>query len=121
MAGVTEAQASIKRRRRSCNVGGGVAYTCPFMCPHKKKSNGVKSGLSKRGFLRGKNFHLSFLCCPEDGQERMLAHLQVDLCVLHYQVYELELDWSRTFQMVCREGCGPSWKRSRYRLAADFA
>ncbi|GBM37731.1 hypothetical protein AVEN_179813-1 [Araneus ventricosus] len=32
------------RRRRSYNVGGGVAYTFPFMCPHKKKSNGVKSG-----------------------------------------------------------------------------
>ncbi|GBL97975.1 hypothetical protein AVEN_126874-1 [Araneus ventricosus] len=43
MAGVTEAQASVMRRRRSCNVGGG-AYTCPFMCPHKKKPNGVKSG-----------------------------------------------------------------------------
>ncbi|GBM30620.1 hypothetical protein AVEN_18314-1 [Araneus ventricosus] len=44
MAGVKEAQASVMLRRRSCNVGGGVAYTCPFMCPHKKKSNGVKSG-----------------------------------------------------------------------------
>ncbi|GBM16810.1 hypothetical protein AVEN_261126-1 [Araneus ventricosus] len=44
MAGVTEAQASVMRCRRSCNVGGGVAYTCPFMCPHKKKSNGVKLG-----------------------------------------------------------------------------
>ncbi|GBN39072.1 hypothetical protein AVEN_206446-1 [Araneus ventricosus] len=43
MAGVTEAQASIMRRRRSYNVGGRVAYTCPFICPHKKKSNGVKS------------------------------------------------------------------------------
>ncbi|GBM85498.1 hypothetical protein AVEN_167647-1 [Araneus ventricosus] len=43
MAGVTEAQASVMRRLRSCNVGGGVAYTCPFMCPHKK-SNGVESG-----------------------------------------------------------------------------
>ncbi|GBL80855.1 hypothetical protein AVEN_26278-1 [Araneus ventricosus] len=44
MAGATEAQASVTRRRRSCNLGGGVTYTCPFMCPHKKKSNGVKSG-----------------------------------------------------------------------------
>ncbi|GBO46462.1 hypothetical protein AVEN_88232-1, partial [Araneus ventricosus] len=43
MAGVTEAQASVMRRRRSWNVAGGVAYTCPFMCSHKKKSNGVKS------------------------------------------------------------------------------
>ncbi|GBN90333.1 hypothetical protein AVEN_160461-1 [Araneus ventricosus] len=42
MAGVTEAQASVMHRRRSCNVGGGVSYICPFMCPHKK-SNGVKS------------------------------------------------------------------------------
>ncbi|GBN44671.1 hypothetical protein AVEN_26930-1 [Araneus ventricosus] len=44
MAGVTEAQASVMRRRKSYNVGGSVAYTCPFMCPHKKNSNGVKSG-----------------------------------------------------------------------------
>ncbi|GBM95535.1 hypothetical protein AVEN_244257-1 [Araneus ventricosus] len=36
MAGVTEAQTSVMRRRRSCNVGEGVAYTCPFMCRHKK-------------------------------------------------------------------------------------
>ncbi|GBL93843.1 hypothetical protein AVEN_153610-1 [Araneus ventricosus] len=47
MADVTEAQTSVMRRRRSCNVGGGVPYTCPFMCPHKKKSNGVKSGLGR--------------------------------------------------------------------------
>ncbi|GBN90445.1 hypothetical protein AVEN_19182-1 [Araneus ventricosus] len=44
MACVTEAQASVMSRRRSCNVGEGVAYTCPFICPHKKKSNGVKLG-----------------------------------------------------------------------------
>ncbi|GBO17099.1 hypothetical protein AVEN_185268-1, partial [Araneus ventricosus] len=44
MTGTTEAQASVMRRRRFCNVGRGVAYTCPFMCPHKKKFNGVKSG-----------------------------------------------------------------------------
>ncbi|GBM62587.1 hypothetical protein AVEN_224381-1 [Araneus ventricosus] len=44
MADVAEAQALVMRRRRSCIVGGGVVYTCPFMCPHKKKSNGVKSG-----------------------------------------------------------------------------
>ncbi|GBN03191.1 hypothetical protein AVEN_136518-1, partial [Araneus ventricosus] len=43
MAGVTEAQASVMRRRRSCIVSGGVVYTCPFMCPHKKKCGGVKS------------------------------------------------------------------------------
>ncbi|GBL96073.1 hypothetical protein AVEN_104314-1 [Araneus ventricosus] len=51
MAGVTEAQASVMRRRRSCNVGGGVAYTCPFMCPHNRKSNGVKSDSSVTGTL----------------------------------------------------------------------
>ncbi|GBM50187.1 hypothetical protein AVEN_90317-1, partial [Araneus ventricosus] len=44
MAGATEAQASVMRPRRSCNVGGGVAYTCPFMCPHKKKSHRINSG-----------------------------------------------------------------------------
>ncbi|GBN85271.1 hypothetical protein AVEN_234621-1 [Araneus ventricosus] len=44
MASVTEAHASVMRRRRSCNVCGGVTYICPSMCPHKKKSNGVKSG-----------------------------------------------------------------------------
>ncbi|GBM39219.1 hypothetical protein AVEN_223837-1 [Araneus ventricosus] len=43
MAGVPVAQASVMRRRRSCDVGGRVAYTFPFMRPHKKKSNGVKS------------------------------------------------------------------------------
>ncbi|GBN04492.1 hypothetical protein AVEN_85865-1 [Araneus ventricosus] len=31
MAGVTEAQASVMHRRRSCNIDGGVAYTCPLM------------------------------------------------------------------------------------------
>ncbi|GBO46547.1 hypothetical protein AVEN_221188-1, partial [Araneus ventricosus] len=36
MAGVTVTQASVMHGRRSYNVGGGVAYTCPFMCPHKK-------------------------------------------------------------------------------------
>ncbi|GBM01946.1 hypothetical protein AVEN_269556-1 [Araneus ventricosus] len=44
MAGVTEAQASVMLRPRSCNVGGGIAYACPLMCPHKKKSIGTKSG-----------------------------------------------------------------------------
>ncbi|GBO11821.1 hypothetical protein AVEN_77541-1 [Araneus ventricosus] len=43
LAGVTEEQASVMRRRRSCRAGGGVVYTCPFMCPHKKKFNGFKS------------------------------------------------------------------------------
>ncbi|GBN03067.1 hypothetical protein AVEN_62891-1 [Araneus ventricosus] len=36
MAGVTEAQASVMRRRISCNASGGLAYTCPFICPHKQ-------------------------------------------------------------------------------------
>ncbi|GBN33752.1 hypothetical protein AVEN_69990-1 [Araneus ventricosus] len=61
MAGVTEAQASVMRRRRSCNVGGGVAYTCPFMCPHKKKSNGVKSGICTRG-EKGDPLHYATSC-----------------------------------------------------------
>ncbi|GBM62905.1 hypothetical protein AVEN_11362-1 [Araneus ventricosus] len=54
MAGFTEAQASVMRRRRFCNVGGGVAYTSPFMCPLKKKSNGVKSeaGFRPPSFIR---------------------------------------------------------------------
>ncbi|GBN05563.1 hypothetical protein AVEN_124602-1 [Araneus ventricosus] len=52
MAGVTEAQASVMRRRRSCNVGGGVTYTFPFMCPHKKKSNRAKSARRPpKGFI----------------------------------------------------------------------
>ncbi|GBM40958.1 hypothetical protein AVEN_250290-1 [Araneus ventricosus] len=46
-------------------------------------------GLSKRSFLRGHIFRSS-----EDGRECMLAHLLVALCVLHYEVYEL--DWSRS-------------------------
>ncbi|GBN16776.1 hypothetical protein AVEN_5051-1 [Araneus ventricosus] len=47
MAGVTEVQASVMRRRRFCIVGGGVAYTCPFMFPHKKKSNGSRQGTDR--------------------------------------------------------------------------
>ncbi|GBM43146.1 hypothetical protein AVEN_2273-1 [Araneus ventricosus] len=49
MAGVTKAQASVMRRRRSCNVGGGIANTCPLMCARKKKSNEVKSVLGRSG------------------------------------------------------------------------
>ncbi|GBM15583.1 hypothetical protein AVEN_95227-1 [Araneus ventricosus] len=48
MAGVKEAQASVMSRRRSCIAGRGVAYTCTFMSPHKKKSNGVKSETTKK-------------------------------------------------------------------------
>ncbi|GBN36744.1 hypothetical protein AVEN_222292-1 [Araneus ventricosus] len=44
MAGVTEVQASVMRRRKSCNVDGEVAYTYPFMCPHKKKSSRSSQG-----------------------------------------------------------------------------
>ncbi|GBL76472.1 hypothetical protein AVEN_53229-1 [Araneus ventricosus] len=89
----------------------------------------IHSRLFKRGFLRGHNFHL---CCSEDGQERMLAHPEVALCVLHYEVYELEVGWSRSplnvlqflrwsAVLFCRVGCGPSGKRLRYSLAAAFA
>ncbi|GBO27700.1 hypothetical protein AVEN_12959-1, partial [Araneus ventricosus] len=42
MPGVTEVQALVTSRR-SCSVGGRLEYTCPFMCPHKKKSKRVKS------------------------------------------------------------------------------
>ncbi|GBM41727.1 hypothetical protein AVEN_173128-1 [Araneus ventricosus] len=51
MAGVSEAQASVMCRRRSCNVSGGVAYTCPSMCPHKKspmRSSQVSAGAIQR-------------------------------------------------------------------------
>nr|GBL93515.1 hypothetical protein AVEN_78145-1 [Araneus ventricosus] len=44
MAGDTLAQASVIRFRSSCNVGGVVAYTCCLMYPHRKKSNGFRSG-----------------------------------------------------------------------------
>ncbi|GBO02620.1 hypothetical protein AVEN_71588-1 [Araneus ventricosus] len=44
MAGDTLAQASVIRFRSSCNVGGGVAYTRCLMYPHRKKSNGFRSG-----------------------------------------------------------------------------
>ncbi|GBM09100.1 hypothetical protein AVEN_5284-1 [Araneus ventricosus] len=40
----TLAQASIIRFQSSCNVGGGVAYTRCLMYPHRKKSNGFRSG-----------------------------------------------------------------------------
>ncbi|GBM41985.1 hypothetical protein AVEN_146901-1 [Araneus ventricosus] len=44
MAGGTLAQASVIRFRSSYNVGGGVAYTRCLMYPHRKKSNGFRSG-----------------------------------------------------------------------------
>ncbi|GBM86203.1 hypothetical protein AVEN_239236-1 [Araneus ventricosus] len=44
MAGDMLAQASVIRFRSSCNVGGGVAYTRCLMYPHRKKSNGFRSG-----------------------------------------------------------------------------
>ncbi|GBM43033.1 hypothetical protein AVEN_215167-1 [Araneus ventricosus] len=44
MACDTLAQASVIRFRSSCNVGGGVAYTRCLMYPHRKKSNGFRSG-----------------------------------------------------------------------------
>ncbi|GBM56165.1 hypothetical protein AVEN_85328-1 [Araneus ventricosus] len=44
MAGDTLAQASVIRFGSSCNVGGEVAYTRCLMYPHRKKSNGFRSG-----------------------------------------------------------------------------
>ncbi|GBL98053.1 hypothetical protein AVEN_84562-1 [Araneus ventricosus] len=44
MAGDTLAQASVIRFRSSCNVGGGFAYNRCLMYPHRKKSNGFRSG-----------------------------------------------------------------------------
>ncbi|GFW27234.1 hypothetical protein TNCV_221581 [Trichonephila clavipes] len=37
-------QTSVMHPIWSCNVCGGVAYTCCSMYPHRKKSSGVKSG-----------------------------------------------------------------------------
>ncbi|GBL99868.1 hypothetical protein AVEN_162859-1 [Araneus ventricosus] len=44
MAGDTLAQASVIRFRSSCNVGRWVAYTRCLMYPHRKMSNGLRSG-----------------------------------------------------------------------------
>ncbi|GBN15257.1 hypothetical protein AVEN_229819-1 [Araneus ventricosus] len=44
MTGGTLAQASIIRYRSSCSVGGGDACTRCSMYPHRKKSNGFRSG-----------------------------------------------------------------------------
>ncbi|GBM16134.1 hypothetical protein AVEN_163152-1 [Araneus ventricosus] len=44
MAGDTLAQASVIRFRSSYNFRGGVAYTRCLMYPHRKKSNGFRSG-----------------------------------------------------------------------------
>ncbi|GBM86971.1 Solute carrier family 52, riboflavin transporter, member 3-B [Araneus ventricosus] len=44
MAGDTLAQASVIRFRSSCNVGGVGANTRCLMYPHRKKSNGFRSG-----------------------------------------------------------------------------
>ncbi|GBN01962.1 hypothetical protein AVEN_166582-1 [Araneus ventricosus] len=86
----------------------------------------IHSGLSKRGFLRYHNFRSSILCCSEDERERILAHLQVaTLRGLRTQgrlvTQPLSLKRFTTFKMVCHVGCGPSRKRSRYRIAADLA
>ncbi|GBL91181.1 hypothetical protein AVEN_195084-1 [Araneus ventricosus] len=43
MTGDTLAQVSVIRFRRSCNVGGRVAYIRCLMYPHRKKSNGFRS------------------------------------------------------------------------------
>ncbi|GBM25460.1 hypothetical protein AVEN_196149-1, partial [Araneus ventricosus] len=44
MAGDTPAQASVIRFRSSCNISGGVAYTRCLMYPHRKRSDGFRSG-----------------------------------------------------------------------------
>ncbi|GBN69720.1 hypothetical protein AVEN_272430-1 [Araneus ventricosus] len=44
MAGDTLAQASVIRFQSYCNVAGGVAYTRCLMYPHRKRSNGFRSG-----------------------------------------------------------------------------
>ncbi|GBO10280.1 hypothetical protein AVEN_65787-1 [Araneus ventricosus] len=44
MAGVTEAQESVTRRRRSCNVGGWVAYTCPLCVPTESSMGSSQVG-----------------------------------------------------------------------------
>ncbi|GBM31605.1 hypothetical protein AVEN_198463-1 [Araneus ventricosus] len=44
MAGDTLAEASVRRFRSSCNVGGSIAYTRCLMCHHRKNSIGFRSG-----------------------------------------------------------------------------
>ncbi|GBO19216.1 hypothetical protein AVEN_20831-1 [Araneus ventricosus] len=60
MAGYTLAQASVIRFRSSCNVGGGVTYTRCLMYPHRKKSNGFRSG--ERGGHSTKSQYPMTLC-----------------------------------------------------------
>ncbi|GBM75061.1 hypothetical protein AVEN_197428-1 [Araneus ventricosus] len=76
MAGVLEAQASVMRRRRSCNISGRVEYTCPFMCPHKKKSNGVKSGM-----LGGLLSYSSQSCTTCNVSQHLLAAIPAQVWI----------------------------------------
>ncbi|GBN43595.1 hypothetical protein AVEN_22030-1 [Araneus ventricosus] len=80
----------------TCNVFQHLLAAIPAQVWISMGEPLIHSELSKRGFLRGHNFHWPFLCCSEDGRERMLAHLQAALRVLHYGVYELEIGWSRS-------------------------
>ncbi|GBM67509.1 hypothetical protein AVEN_204530-1 [Araneus ventricosus] len=70
----------------TCNFSQHLLAAIPVQVWIGMYEHLIHSGLSKHGFLRGHNFHWSFLCCSEDERERMLAHLQVALCVLHYEV-----------------------------------
>ncbi|GBL92847.1 hypothetical protein AVEN_4548-1 [Araneus ventricosus] len=82
MAGVTEAQASVMRRRRSYNFGGRATYTCPFMCPYKKKSNGVKSSTAQRlkSYAEGRRhvgtIHFGVGATVDSQQSRLLHPAQ---------------------------------------------
>ncbi|GBM17974.1 hypothetical protein AVEN_238377-1 [Araneus ventricosus] len=80
----------------TCNVSQHLLVSIPAQVWIGMDEHLIHSELSKRGFLRGQNFHRSFLCCSENGRERFLAHLQVALSVLHYELYKLEVGWSRS-------------------------
>ncbi|GBM40904.1 hypothetical protein AVEN_234039-1 [Araneus ventricosus] len=63
----------------TCNISQHLLAEIPAQVWISMDEHLIHSGLSKRGFLRGHNFDSSFLCCSEDGRERMLAHLQVSI------------------------------------------
>ncbi|GBO46891.1 hypothetical protein AVEN_155412-1 [Araneus ventricosus] len=91
MAGVTDSQASLMRHRRSYNVGGGIAYTCLFMYPHKKMSNRVKSDACLQenvhdtalqlilpyAHINTENKHVGLKVQPQDVLAYALAHPQI--------------------------------------------
>ncbi|GBO06155.1 hypothetical protein AVEN_113790-1 [Araneus ventricosus] len=98
MAGVTEAQASVMRRRRSCNVGGWVAYAYPFMCPHKKVFSRFARVSRQHSVENHNQTHVHFLYSVLSinarkvyfsTKSRVLYNSLIDFFLVSFTVYEI--------------------------------